>query len=105
MKGIPISDYSAVLAEASQRIAALLGAPGGRLTPSDVEEVQSFLKAREYGLAFETLASILADGGDPVCLTVLREIDGIAELLGLADGPFVTRLRQIAGQSAGTGSA
>jgi hypothetical protein len=95
-------DKSGVWAEASQRIACLLGALGGTLTPSDAGEVQSFLNAREYGLALETLVAVLADRGEPIGVTFLREIDGVADVLGVADEPFVARLHQMAGQSAGT---
>ena len=76
-------DYSAVWAEARSRLAGLLDALGGKLAASDASEIRSYLNAREYGLAVETLASMIADGGKPICETDLREFDGIASLLGL----------------------
>ena len=98
-------DYSAVWAEARSRLAGLLDALGGKLAASDASEIRSYLNAREYGLAVETLASMIADGGKPICETDLREFDGIASLLGLDGEPFMERLHGIGGQYAGTRSS
>ena len=49
----------------------------------DAQEVEMYLHAGEYGLAFETICSILATGGKPLSSTFRAQLAAIGERIGV----------------------
>ncbi len=89
-------DYTAVWEDAEQRIRDLLAQLREQLSAAEVEEVSSFLRVREYGLALETLASILVEEKKRIDPAIAREIDRIAQHMHLGNEKFLRRLHQFA---------
>jgi hypothetical protein len=73
-------------------MANLLDALAGEMAESERAEVDRFLSAGEYGLALDTLSWILVDEKKPIGHGVLREIDGLAEVMKLREERFMHAL-------------
>jgi hypothetical protein len=90
------AEFSPVWDKAQTQIGHLLRGLRREFTPSEIGEVQTFLQVREYGLALETLSSILVEEKKPINRAVVHEIDKVARLLDLAGETFMVRLHQFA---------
>jgi uncharacterized protein (UPF0264 family) len=63
------------------RIRKILASEREVFAESQIEEVEEFLRAHEYGLALETLAGIITDDHVEVSDSVVRQIRTIAEAM------------------------
>ena len=88
-----MANYAVLHAQTERRIELLLTQLGGALAETECAEVTHFLRAGEYGLALDTLASILVEEQKPVAVGILTEIESLAESMGLLDGRFMQTLR------------
>jgi hypothetical protein len=82
-------DYSAHYAETDRLMRELLGQTESLLSLSEAAEVHELLEAREYGLALESLASILVDARKTVDKDVVRRVDDLAASMRLDSADFV----------------
>jgi hypothetical protein len=87
-----MSDYSRLYAATEERMSGLLADVASFITRSDYEEVASFVHAREYGLALETLACVLVADDKPVGISLLHAMDEAAVSMRLRDEPFMRDL-------------
>jgi len=88
------------------RIAKLLSDQGGSWSPSERAEVERYLRAGEYGLALDTLSWILVEEKKPISRDALGEIESLADVMQLAQEPFVDAVRaSVDQQTAGRRSA
>jgi hypothetical protein len=71
-------DYQKLEEDISQLLVAMTN-----LTPSEVAEVEQFLTAGEYGVAFETLCGIIKEEGKPVAQEIRLKFRGLAERMGI----------------------
>lgn len=67
-------------------ITSLLESLAGVLTDSETGEVQQFLDAGEYGVAFETLCCILKDGRKAITARDAEQIRVLAEEMEIDEG-------------------
>jgi hypothetical protein len=94
-------DYSAHYAETDRLMRELLGRTEGLLSLSEVAEVHELLEAREYGLALESLASILVEERKHVSPEIARRVDALAAAMHLGGAPFVKDFDAYAAARAG----
>ena len=87
-----MNDYSRLYSELELRINGVMSALRGTLTEVERAEVSRFLNVREYGLALDTLCYILVEEDKPIEITVLHEIDNIADMMHLRDERFMYNL-------------
>jgi hypothetical protein len=87
-----MNDFSRLYAVTEERISGLLADVVSFISRSGYEEVASFIDAREYGLALETLACVLVDEGTPVGSRLLQAIDDVAGSMHLRDERFMRDL-------------
>jgi hypothetical protein len=86
-------DYSLRYAETEWRLRALLRAMEPWLASDELAEVSEYLAAREYGLALETLASILWAGRYlPVPWAAIEEVDSLADAMHLYKRQWMERV-------------
>jgi len=71
-------DYQKLEADLTRLLAAM-----NNFTPSEVAEVQQFLVAGEYGVAFETFCGIVKEEGKLVPAEVRPKIRMLAERMGI----------------------
>jgi hypothetical protein len=91
-----MADDAAIRGDAEQRIGMLLSQLRERFSTAEAEEVWSFLRVREYGLALETLASILVEEKKRIDPVVVQEIDDIARYMHLEGEAFLGLLHRSA---------
>lgn len=61
----------------------LLAEVGEEIPPSEAQEVQMYLDAGEYGLAFETICSVLKAKGSPVSESTCARIVDLGERMDI----------------------
>jgi hypothetical protein len=66
-----------------QDILAILAALQGTLDAAEMKEVRDFVEAGEYGIAFETLCSILGDRHAPISPAVVDKLTELGQRMGI----------------------
>jgi hypothetical protein len=84
-----VTDYSQIYDETRVKIGLLLDEVKDIFSKPEQEEVSSFLGAREFGLALETLSGILVEEEKQIPRSVLRRIDELASLMHIKDKRFM----------------
>lgn len=72
----------------AERLNALLATLSDLLSPDERTEVADFIDASEYGLALETLVSIIDEENKTIAKATANEIVALAESMRLAVGPL-----------------
>lgn len=62
------------------------------LSPSETGEVKTFIDAREYGLALETLSAIIVEENKYIDDYIVAEVEKLAKKMKLGDNRFVSDL-------------
>lgn len=89
--------YSTHYAELDQAIRALLGVLERSFAPDQLTEVRDYLDHREYGLALETIASIVVDDRIPILPETVRQVDALAASMKMTGDRVIRRLHAYAG--------
>jgi hypothetical protein len=90
-------DYSAHYTELDRAIRALLGVFARSFSADQLAEVNEYLDHREYGLALETIASVVVDDHIPIRPETVREADAIAASMHMTGGRVMQKLHAYAG--------
>lgn len=90
-----MTNLSRLYAETESRISRLLDDARLPVTTAETEEVASFLRAGEYGLALETLACVLVEETKPIEVEMLHAIDDVARAMHLRDEPYMRDLHNL----------
>lgn len=75
------------------RFRSLLGECDAAWARAEIAEVQSYLDAGEYGLAFDTFASIAVEENKPVSGNALSMANDLAERMDMQGSEALRKLR------------
>lgn len=94
---MPSADF---FEDLERRFRSLLGASDAGWARAEIAEVQSYLDAGEYGLAFETFVSIAVEENKPVSENALSIAGDLAERMDVQGGDALRKLRAHAASKA-----
>lgn len=89
--------YSTHYAELERDIRALLGVVELSFAADQFAEVHDYLDHREYGLALETIASVVVDARIPIGPETVRQVDALAFSMKMTGDRVMRRLHAYAG--------
>jgi hypothetical protein len=94
---VQMAYYSAHYAELDQAIRALLGVLERSFAADQLAEVRDYLHHREYGLALETIASVVVDDRIPIRPETVRQVDALAASMKMTGDRVMRRLHAYTG--------
>lgn len=89
--------YSTHYAELERSLRSLLGVVELSFAADQFAEVHDYLDHREYGLALETIASVVVDARIPIGPETVRQVDALALSMKMTGDRVMRRLHAYAG--------
>jgi hypothetical protein len=89
-------DYSMHYAELDPAVRSLLTVLDRSFNAAELAQVNDYLAHREYGLALETIASVVVDGRIPIRPETVRQVDALAASMQMSDDRVMRRLHAYA---------
>jgi hypothetical protein len=94
---VQVAHNSTHYTELDQAIRALLGILECSFAADQLTEVHDFLDHREYGLALETIASVVVDDRIPIRPETVRQVDALAASMKMTGDRVMRRLHAYTG--------
>lgn len=94
---IEMALYSAHYVELDRAIRSLLGVLERSLAADQLAEVRDYLDHREYGIALETIASVVVNDRIPIRPETVRQVDALALSMKMTGDRVIRRLHAYAG--------
>jgi len=94
---VQVAHHSTHYAELDQAIRALLGVLERSFAADQLTEVHDYLDHREYGLALETIASVVVDDRIPIRPETVRQVDALAASMKMTGDRVMRRLHAYTG--------
>lgn len=82
--------------ELAEKLSSVISSPAGWLTPDETREVREFIEVGEYGLAYETLCSIIEEENKTIAPDIYDQLVALGRRMEFEEEVWTKLLPRVA---------